>query len=816
MRPSRNLLRVNRVRKRDHNLVTNGASLLICGLLAGVVVAAAAFPAVAMSGLAAKAGAETFDKLPTELKDQRAPQVTRVYANDGKTLIAMMYDEFRSDVRMKDISPNMRNAIISAEDHDFYTHNGVDVKGIARAFVANKGAGKTQQGASTLTMQYVRMSLSYSATHPVDVVRASEDTPARKAREMRYALKVEQELSKDQILERYLNIAPFGNSTYGVLAASQVYFNKKPKDLTVEESALLAGMVKAPSAFNPTTTTGYPQAVARREYILKNMLTLGHITQAQFDAAKAVPVPTKVKPARRDCVSVPKNNWGFFCDYFTRWWMSQETFGDTSYDRERRLKTGGYTVVTTLDAKVQAAANKRVHEHYSNNDSDALMLAAVEPGSGKVRSLAVNRTFKIDDASDPKNGKSTNPDKRGQRGSYPNTTNPLITGGGDITGYQGGSVFKMFTVAAALEAGYPLSYTINAKDRYVSKYKIAPGPATCNGVYYCPKNAGNMAGVKNMWTGFGQSVNTFFIPLQERVGSGKAVDMAYKLGIRFRSSEDVKQYKNKDADDWGAFSLGVTDVTPLDLATAYATLAAEGNYCEPIPVQEIRDADGKKLDVGNPRCRRVISADVARAAVDAGRCPVGDRPSLGSCAGTGTARQVRGAVGHPVFGKSGTSDGSKTVSLIAGTTSLVVAGLEADPDWPRNPKSRQHNRVNPAVWETLADAMKGKAKKDFRAPTEKMAYGDQRRIPGIEQCESVGSARSRLESAGFEVDISSSRVDSACPDGSVVGTNPSGRTIKGGVVMLELSNGKGGQPPGPGGPTLPGQPGRPENRPGPR
>ena len=212
------------------------------------------------------------------------------------------------------------------------------------------------------------------------------------------------------------------------------------------------------------------------------MLTLGHITQAQFDAAKAVPVPTKVKPARRDCVSVPKNNWGFFCDYFTRWWMSQETFGDTSYDRERRLKTGGYTVVTTLDAKVQAAANKRVHAHYSNNDSDALMLAAVEPGSGKVRSLAVNRTFKIDDASDPKNGKSTNPDKKGQRGSYPNTTNPLITGGGDITGFQGGSVFKLFTVAAALEAGYPLSYTINAKDRYVSKYKVAPGRATCSGV----------------------------------------------------------------------------------------------------------------------------------------------------------------------------------------------------------------------------------------------------------------------------------------------------------------------------------------------
>src|SRR3954447_7587621 len=181
---------VNRMRGRDHNLLTNGVSLLICGLLAGVVVAAAMFPAVAMSGLAAKAGAETFDKLPSELEDQRAPQITRIYARDGKTLIAMMYFEFRSDVPLKDISKNMQNAIIAAEDHDFYKHNGVDVKGIARAFVANKGAGKTQQGASTLTMQYVRMSISYSATHPIDVVKASEDTAARKAREMRYALKV--------------------------------------------------------------------------------------------------------------------------------------------------------------------------------------------------------------------------------------------------------------------------------------------------------------------------------------------------------------------------------------------------------------------------------------------------------------------------------------------------------------------------------------------------------------------------------------------------------------------------------------------------
>ncbi|GFJ80123.1 hypothetical protein Phou_043030 [Phytohabitans houttuyneae] len=241
------------MRKRDHNIFANAASLLICGLLAGVVVAAAAFPAVAMSGLAAKAGAETFDRLPSELTVKRSPQMTYVYASDGKTTLATLYDENRRDVPLKDVSPIMQQAIIAAEDHTFRTHNGVDAKGIARAFVANNSAGSTTQGASTLTMQLVRMLIAYSATHPQDVVAATEDTNARKLREMKYALQLDKEMTKDEILERYLNIAPFGRGAYGVFAASQVYFGKHPRDLKVEEAALLAGMVKAPSAFDPTT-----------------------------------------------------------------------------------------------------------------------------------------------------------------------------------------------------------------------------------------------------------------------------------------------------------------------------------------------------------------------------------------------------------------------------------------------------------------------------------------------------------------------------------------------------------------------------------
>jgi membrane peptidoglycan carboxypeptidase len=222
-------------RRRDHNIFANAATLLICGLLTGVVVAAAAFPAAAMSGLTVKAGDNALSALPSELKAFSSPQISRIYASDGKTQIAVMYDEFRSDVPLSQISVNMQNAIVAAEDRDFYHHSGVDFKGTLRALVHDSSGG-SQQGASTLTMQYVRLAREYSATDPRDVVAASQDTPKRKITEMKFALQLEKELSKKQILERYLNIAPFGNGAYGIYAASRIYFHKSPKDLDVAQA----------------------------------------------------------------------------------------------------------------------------------------------------------------------------------------------------------------------------------------------------------------------------------------------------------------------------------------------------------------------------------------------------------------------------------------------------------------------------------------------------------------------------------------------------------------------------------------------------
>lgn len=800
------------MRRYDNNMLTNAASLIVCGVLAGVVVAAAAFPAVAMSGLAAKAGADAFDKLPSELTVKRSPQITYLYASDRKTLLTTLYDENRRDVALNDIAPIMRKAMLAAEDQRFYEHNGVDPQGVARAFVANRQSGSVSQGASTISMQYVRLAISYSASTPQEVVDATEDTNVRKLREMRYALAIEKQLTKDQILERYLNIAAFGNGAFGVYAASQVYFSKHPKDLKIEEAAMLAGLVKAPTSFNPADPTNLNAAAERRNWVLDQMINTGAITPAEGATAKQSPIKVTGVRTPNGCVSVRTNHWGFLCDFLYRWWLEQEQFGATPYERENRLKTGGYTIYTSLDVSVQASAKKYVEELVKTGDSRALMLVAVEPGTGKVRMMATNRNYKLDDRSNPANGLSTDPMKRRLkiRGSYPNTTNPLFSGGGDIVGYQGGSTFKLFTLIAALEKGLTLDYQINAISPSPTNFIVEHNsPAACPGTNrYCPVNANPkwMNGVRNMWTGFGRSVNTFFVPLSERIGVENAVDASKRLGIQYRAKgtkesgpNDYERSQDRQlAHGWGAFTLGVSATTPLELANAYATVAAEGKYCEPIPVEEIKDINGNKLDVGNPRCRQAIRTEIARAAGDAARCPVGDRSTTTKCDG-GTAQPARGIIGKPIMGKSGTTDGEKTASLIISSKQITVAGILADPDWAQTDVKMKHPQVNPAVINTMRDAMKNKPALDFAPAPQDLAVGKRSGIPNV-QCQSVTAAKAALRAAGFDTQVIEEPVASRCPAGTVARTDPSGSATKGSVIALYISSGQATGPGSSGGP----------------
>jgi membrane peptidoglycan carboxypeptidase len=463
--------------------------------------------------------------------------------------------------------------------------------------------------------------------------------------------------------------------------------------------------------------------------VLDQMVSMGYITAQQRTEAAAAKLTVIGQRTPEGCEQVQRADLGagFLCDYLRRWWAAQPAFGADEFERVNRLRTGGYTVVSSLNVQAQAAAFKYVKDQpgaggakVGMGDPQAVMVAAVQPGTGQVQALATNRNFSNDQSG---NGPSTNPQKKGQKGNYPNTTVPFITGGPDVPGYQAGSAFKIFTAVAALEAGLPLSHTEDVQPQFVSNFPVAPGsPAACNGDRYCPKNSGgDVSGVFNMWQSFGLSLNTFFVPLEQRVGADKVVDVAQRLGIQFRSANDAALAK--DAKQWGAFTLGVSDTTPLDLANAYATLAADGVYCAPTPVAQIRDLAGNRIDAGNSRCRAVVDPDVARAAVDMARCPVGDQSAFAACPPGGTASGVRGQVGRPVAGKTGTTDSEKSATFVAMTKQLAVAGILTDPDNPQTNRTMSHPVINNAVTYTLKGALDGQPVVDFTPPSRQRALG---------------------------------------------------------------------------------------------
>ncbi|MGI5237669.1 transglycosylase domain-containing protein [Dactylosporangium sp. CA-139066] len=686
--------------------------LLLCGVLAGLVLSAASLPLALAGGGLAKAGADTWENLPTQLATPRPAQTTYVYASDGKTLLTTFYDENRRDVGLAQISKLMQQAVVAAEDTRFYQHHGVDARGVFRAFVSNSRGG-AQQGASTLTMQYVRNVLKNDPSlTPQQHLDALADTPDRKLREMKLAMALEKRMSKGEILQQYLNIAYFGSGAYGIYAASQTYFGKEPSDLTLPEAALLAGLLQSPDADNPLTGDR-ATALARREYTLDAMAKTKVITPEAAAAAKATELTLTQRRLPNDCTAVPQehNDWGFFCDYFRLWWNSQPEFGATPTDRDELLRTGGYTIVTSLDPGVQAAALSQSLGVYGYDNARSLPLAVVTPGSGRVLALAVNRHYSLE----------ANPP---QHPNYPNTVNQLVSGGAGVAGYQAGSTFKMFTMLAALESNRPLNTHFNAPARLVTHWPGGgTGPGNCGG-RWCPGNdtPSWMDGDRTMWNAFGRSVNTYFVWLEEQVGARKVVEMAQRLGITFRAESDTTMAAK--ADEWGSFTLGVASTTPLDLANAYATVAAGGVYCQPLPVLSITDPDGKPVDAAGPKCRQVLDPDVTAAATDAARCPVGKGSAYNKCDG-GTAEAVSGILGgRPVAGKTGSSEYNATETFVGFTPQIAAAAIAVNVDNPNDQVGGGvSNSVDAAVAQTMAAALRGQPVKQFVAPSRARALG---------------------------------------------------------------------------------------------
>ncbi|MEV4762323.1 transglycosylase domain-containing protein [Micromonospora chokoriensis] len=684
-------------------------TVVIAGVLAGLVLAAAALPAALVFGIGFSNLSTPYSELPNTLRTPPTAQRSNLYANDGTTLITSFYQEDRVDVPLHEVAPVMRQAIIAAEDVRFYQHSGVDLRGVVRAFTVNKRDGQTRQGASTLTMQYVRNVLgSDPRLTEAQRVAATEVTTVRKLQEMRYALALERELDKEEILTRYLNIAYFGAGAYGIAAASKRYFSRSPADLTLAQAALLAGLVRSPDSDDPINGDA-DSALERRAYVLERLVESGQVPVDVAAAARAEPLQLQPSETPNDCTGVPEthNDWGFFCDWFTRWWSSQAAFGASADERQRTLRRGGFSIVSSLDPAVQQATTEQVLKIYRPTDAEAVPTAVVQPGTGRVLAMSVNRAYSVQD----------NP--VGQK-NRPNTVNQLVAGGGAIEGYQGGSTFKLFTMLAALESGLPLSTEFVAPTQLLTRFPVT-GQASCDG-RWCPANASpsSMDGPRTMWSAFGRSVNTYFAWLTEKVGADRVVEMAERLGIVLRADSDANLARY-GAKNWGPFTLGVAATTPLDLATAYATVAAEGTWCAPLPVVSITDSGGRPVDAAKPDCRQVLDADVARAATDASRCPVGDQSMYGRCDGA-TAPRLRAQVGRPVAGKTGSSERYETETVVAFTPQLAVASMAANPDDPRDAVGQAvQARMVDAVGKVLVVGLRDQPVRDFVPPSERTA-----------------------------------------------------------------------------------------------
>ncbi|MFL6003953.1 MAG: transglycosylase domain-containing protein, partial [Nocardioides sp.] len=343
--------------------VTSQVSVLIAlSAVMGVLVAGLAIPFAGALGLGAKSVSKSMKNFPIKVSAEPLAQRTRVLDAHGK-LIATFYDQNRVYVPLAKIAPVMQKAVIAIEDSRFYQHGALDVKGTIRAFVKNQANDGVTQGGSSITQQLAKMTQLNQARNKDEREAAIDDTYKRKLQELRLAVAFEKNYSKDWILERYLNIAYFGDGTYGVQSASRRYFSKDASELTTAEAALLAGLVKNPVGYDPTT---FPdRALSRRNTVLSRMAAVGDIPQAEADQLAATDLGLKVSPSRNGCLG---SKAAFFCDYVRRYLLADPSLGKTVEDRQTLLNSGGLTVKTTLDLRFQEAADRATSAHVRPTD----------------------------------------------------------------------------------------------------------------------------------------------------------------------------------------------------------------------------------------------------------------------------------------------------------------------------------------------------------------------------------------------------------------------------------------------------------------
>ncbi len=625
--------------------------MLLVSVVLGVVVSGLVIPFAGVIGFATRQAADTMDNLPIELETEPLAQKSEIVDAAGNT-IATIYDENRVNVSLNQVSRTMVKAIVAIEDYRFYQHGALDLKGTLRALLTNQANSGVVQGGSSITQQMVKLTLIDAADTKAEREEAIDDTYARKLRELRYAIAIEQKYSKDWILERYLNIAYFGDGAYGVQAAAQHYFEVNAKDLNLNQSAILAGLVQNPTAYDPTNAPD--RARDRRDIVLDRMAQLNVITREKADLVQAERLKLDPQPSENGCLY---SRAPFFCDYVLSYLRKDKSLGKNPEERMRLLKSGGLTIKTTIDLREQVAADKAVANHVYPEEQAIGGLAIVEPGTGEVKALAQSRPM----------GRNRN---KGE--TFLNYTVPKKYG--DSNGFQAGSTFKVFVLATAIEQGIPLDKVINAPPTITldaSDFDTCPGAPPFGGTFTTPNST--TGGLENLYSGTRDSVNTFYIQLEKETGVCQPFNLARKMGVELTSPQGDSQGNGLELIP--NFTLGVANASPLEMAEAYATFAARGMHCDSRPVTEILDSAKNQVKKYGATCTRLMEESTADAVSDVLR---------GVIEGGFAYDQ---ALDQPAAGKTGTTNEGKSVWFVGYTPQRAAAAMIAGANEYGSPQS---------------------------------------------------------------------------------------------------------------------------------
>ncbi|GGM57198.1 hypothetical protein GCM10010489_30970 [Microbacterium saperdae] len=785
-----------------------GGLLGVVGLsaVAGLLVAASVTPVLAMTGVAGTQALTLFDKLPEKLNPITPMEQSTIYAMDPDNkpvALASFYEQNRVPVTYEQVSPVLYDAILSSEDKNFYSHGGVNLGATVSAVIDNL-KGTSSRGASTISQQFVKNVLIQECEQEVDTASEtySEELRAcwenatqakgtdgieRKLQEMRYAIQIEKDYSKNDILLGYLNIANFGGTVYGIEAASRYYFSTTSDKLTVAQAATLAGIVQNPNTYRidmvgGTYTTkdgvahngsedGYADTKDRRHYVLGRMLANGKITQAQYDEADASEITPAIKQPTQGCAAAGRN--GYFCQYVKSIIENDEAFGETAPERRELLRRGGLKIYTSLDYRIQnPAAEKMAEVVPANFDNKAFGAAGVsiEVGTGRILSITQNTIFSETVTGDQ---------------AY----SSLVFAGdkthGDSGGFQVGSTYKLFTLIDWLEKGHSVNEVLNGRVQTNMKFTSAAceggGPMVAN-----TKEIGNFGGgggsTDSVMNFTRNSLNSGFFAMASKLDICEINKVADRMGVTLANGDKTTK-ENVPYD-----VLGPKNISPIAMANAYATVASGGKYCTPRAIDRVVGPDGEDRELPASSCTDgVISKEVAATAAYA---------LQGVMVNGGTGTQANPFDGTPLIGKTGTHDRWSTM-MIESSTRVATAV------WAGRSDGGQSNIFN--VWADtgyrlnemrypLAKAAQAAANAAYPGAAFPQADRNLTRrvltnVPNVVG-KTIDEATSELRAAGFSVSVGAA-VDSDKATNIVVAQDPSGQTAGGGTVTISPSNGQG-------------------------